>query len=483
MEKKSAMTDEQNELIEQRYTNLEKIKEAGIDPFGERFSDIESIKSVKDNFTLDGKARIAGRIMAKREHGKSAFLDIKDFSGRMQVYLKKDLVGEEAFGVAKVLDIGDIIGVEGKLFKTRTEEDTIQVLSFTVLSKSLLPLPEKWHGLKDVETRFRQRYVDLIVNDEAMEKFKIRIELIKHIREDLNGRGFLEVETPMMHPIPGGAAGKPFKTHHEALDMDLFLRIAPEIYLKKLLVGGFEKVFEINRSFRNEGISVRHNPEFTMMEVYEAYSDCEGMMKLTEELIRSAARDLLGTEKFTYQGKDIDLTTWKRVSFAELMEENFGIKVSDSADTWASKLKKKGIVLEGDKVSKTQILNIVGELVEPEAETHPVFVVDMFKEMSPLAKEKKDTPGIVERFELYMGGMEIANAYSELNDPIDQKKRFQDQAEADPDATVDDDFVRALEYGMPPAGGLGIGIDRLTMILTDSANIREVILFPHMRPE
>ena len=421
--------------------------------------------------------------MARREHGKSAFLDVRDFSGKMQVYGRKDLLGEDAFNMLKSLDIGDIIGVDGELFKTRTGEETLQVTAYKLLSKSLLPLPEKWHGLKDVETRFRQRYVDLIVNEEAREKFKARIEVIKTVRDELNARGFLEVETPMMHPIPGGAAGKPFKTHHEALDMDLYLRIAPEIYLKKLLVGGFEKVYEINRSFRNEGISTRHNPEFTMMEVYEAYSDCEGMMKLTEELVRAAARKVAGSEKITYQGREIDLSVWKKVSFAELMEKNFGIRVDEPADAWVKKLRAKGIEIEGGKVSKTQIINIVGEMVEPVAENHPVFVVDMFKEISPLAKEKKDAPGLVDRFELYIGGMEVANAYSELNDPIDQRKRFEEQVKADPEAMIDEDFLRALEYGMPPAGGLGIGIDRLTMILTDSANIREVILFPHMRPE
>jgi len=474
---------EKNELIEQRYRNLEKLKDAGIDPFMESFQDIEAIKDVKDAYSEGRKSRIAGRVMAKREHGKSIFMDLKDATGKMQLYMKKDNIGEEAFAVAKSLDIGDIVGAAGELFKTRTGEDTVQVSEYKVLAKSLLPLPEKWHGLKDVETRYRQRYVDLIVNDEARAKFRTRINLIKHIREQLDTRGFLEVETPMMHPIPGGAAGKPFKTHHQALDMDLYLRIAPEIYLKKLIVGGFEKVFEINRSFRNEGISVRHNPEFTMMEVYEAYSDCEGMMRLTEDLVRSAAREILGTEKFTYQGREVDLTVWKRVSFAELMEKNFGIKVDDPLETWVKKLKEKGIEIEGGKVSKTQIINIVGELVEPEAETHPVFVVDMFKELSPLAKSKKDAPGLVDRFELYMGGMEIANAYSELNDPIDQRERFERQVEADPDAMMDEDFVRALEYGMPPAGGLGIGMDRLAMIFTDSANIREVILFPHMRPE
>ncbi len=475
--------EERNEIIEQRYKNLEKLKASGIDPFRENFPGSQSIESVKNDYSEGKKVKAAGRIMARREHGKSAFMDIKDFTGKIQLYMKKDGIGEEAFELLSSLDIGDIIGVEGELFKTRTGEDTIKVDTYRVVSKSLLPLPEKWHGLKDVETRYRQRYVDLIVNDSAREKFKVRIALIQHIRTELIKKGFLEVETPMMHPIPGGAAGKPFKTHHEALDMDLFLRIAPEIYLKKLLVGGFEKVFEINRSFRNEGISTRHNPEFTMMEVYQAYSDCEGMMKLTEELVRSSARALLGSEKFTYGGRDVDLTLWKKVSFAELMEKNFGIKSDDPLDEWVSKLKAKGIEIEGDKVSKTQIINIVGELVEPETETHPVFVVDMFKELSPLAKCKKDDPTLVERFELYIGGMEVANAYSELNDPIDQKKRFEEQVEADPEAMMDEDFVRALEYGMPPAGGLGIGMDRLAMIFTDSASIRDVIFFPQLRPE
>jgi lysyl-tRNA synthetase class 2 len=477
------MTEERNELVEQRYKNLEKLKKEGIDPFGESFPDVQSIESVKNDFSEGRKSRIAGRIMARREHGKSAFLDIKDSTGKMQVYLRKDAVGDEAFDRLKSVDIGDIIGLDGELFRTKTGEDTIKVTGYRLLAKSLLTLPEKWHGLKDVETRYRQRYVDLIVNDSAREKFTTRIKLIQNIRERLNKKGFLEVETPMMHPVPGGAAGKPFRTHHEALDIDLYLRIAPEIYLKKLLVGGFEKVFEINRSFRNEGISTRHNPEFTMLEVYEAYSDCKGMMKLTEELIRSAAKTILGTEKFDYQGRKVDLTVWKKVSFAELMENNFGIKIDDPLTSWVSKLKAKGIEIEGDAVSKTQIINIVGELVEPETETHPVFVVDMFKELSPLAKEKKDAPGLVDRFELYIGGIEVANAYSELNDPIDQRSRFEEQVKADPEAMIDNDFIRALEYGMPPAGGLGIGIDRLAMIFTDSASIREVIFFPHMRPE
>jgi lysyl-tRNA synthetase, class II len=475
--------EEVNELIEQRYINLDKMKSQGEDPFRGVFKDPESISSVKEPFEEGRQVRVAGRIMAKRKHGKSVFMDIKDLTGRIQVYLRKDILGDVVFEGLNAVDIGDIAGVNGSLFMTRSGEKTLQVSSFSMLSKALLPLPEKWHGLKDVETRYRQRYVDLIVNDSAKEKFLRRIQLIRNLRETLNGKGFLEVETPMMHPIPGGAAGKPFKTHHAALDMELFLRIAPEIYLKKLLVGGMEKVYEINRSFRNEGISTRHNPEFTMMEVYQAYSDCEGMMALTEEIIRSAARTVLGTEKFTYQGKEMDLTQWKKVSFAELMNTNFGIKAEEPLSEWVDKLKRKGIEIDGKKVSKTQIINIVGELVEPEAGAHPVFVVDMFKEISPLAKEKPSSPGIADRFELYMGGMEIANAYSELNDPIEQEERFRAQIEADPDAMMDEDFLRALRYGMPPAGGLGIGIDRLAMIFTDSASIREVLFFPHMRPE
>ena len=475
--------EEVNDLIEQRHINLDKMKSRGMDPFGGVFKGVSGIASIKEAFEEGKEVRIAGRIMARREHGKSAFMDVKDRTERIQVYFRKDFLGDDAFENLKAVDIGDIIGVDGKLFLTRSGEKTLQVTSFKMMSKSLHPLPEKWHGLKDVETRYRQRYVDLIVNDAAREKFIRRITLIKNIRENLNGKGFLEVETPMMHPIPGGAAGKPFKTHHEALDMDLYLRIAPEIYLKKLLVGGLERVYELNRSFRNEGISTRHNPEFTMMEVYQAYSDCDGMMALTEDIIRSAAREILGTEKFMYQGREIDLTEWKKVSFADLMYSNFGIRAEDPLEDWVAKLKKKGMEIDGKKVSKTQIINIVGELVEPEAGTHPVFVVDMFKELSPLAKEKPSAPGLVDRFELYMGGMEIANAYSELNDPIEQEERFKAQVEADPDAMIDEDFLRALRYGMPPAGGLGIGIDRLAMILTDSASIREVVFFPHMRPE
>jgi lysyl-tRNA synthetase class 2 len=423
--------------------------------------------------------------MACRQHGKSLFYDIKDSSGKIQAYIKTDIIGPERFEFLKNMDIGDFVGIKGETFKTRTGEPTIIVKEFTILSKSLRPLPEKWHGLKDVETRYRQRYVDLVMNDDVKKVFITRSRIVTRIRRFLDGLGFVEVETPMMQEKPGGAAGKPFKTHHEALGMDLYLRIAPELYLKRLLVGGFDKVYEINRNFRNEGISIRHNPEFTMLEVYEAYSDCEGMMRLTEDLIKDLAREVLGTTKLTYQGKEIDLSKWERVSFASLMKEQFGILPSDSKDEWIKKLKKKGIEIEGKDISRTQIINIVGELVEPKALNHPVFVVDIFKEMCPLAKVKADNPLLTDRFELYMGGMEIANAYSELNDPIEQRQRFEEELKAAKNAqrTIDEDFVRALEYGMPPAGGLGIGIDRLVMILTDSPSIRDVILFPQLKAE
>jgi lysyl-tRNA synthetase class 2 len=390
------------------------------------------------------------------------------------------------------IDRGDIVGVEGETFKTRTGEPSVIVKKLTILSKSLRPLPEKWHGLKDVETRYRQRYVDLIVNDEVRQIFVTRSRIVAYIRSFLDGRGFLEVETPMMQSIPGGAAGKPFKTFHEALGIDLFLRIAPELYLKRLLVGGIDKVYEINRNFRNEGISVRHNPEFTMLEVYEAYSDCEGMMRLTEELVTSLAKEVIGGTALEYQGKSIDLSKWERVSFAELMKEKFGIVPSDSRESWLKKLKAKGVEIEGKDISRTQIINIVGELVEPKAGNHPVFVVDMFTEMCPLAKKKKDNPLLSDRFELYMGGMEIANAYSELNDPIEQRARLEEDLHntmnderrtKNERRIIDEDFVTALEYGMPPAGGLGIGIDRLVMILTNSASIRDVVLFPQLKPK
>jgi len=468
-----------SDIEKQKREKLKKIESLGIYPFGERYLIDSSIGKLKDNFRETRQVSIAGRIMARREHGKSVFYDLRDSTGRIQLYAGKAALGDEKFSFLKELDIGDIVGVKGELFKTRTGEDTVKLAEIKILSKSLRPLPEKWHGLKDVETRFRQRYVDLIVNEDVKKIFRIRSAAIRNIREFLDKRDFLEVETPMMHPVPGGAAGKPFKTHHETLHRDLYLRIAPELYLKKLLVGGFEKVYEMNRSFRNEGISTRHNPEFTMLEVYEAYSDCQGMMKLVQEIIRSAAKAVLGKEKIEYQGKMVDLAKkWEVVSFADLMKENFNIKPEDNEKIWVKKLKEKGIKLAKNLVSRTQIINIVGELIEPKAHGSPIFVVDMFRELCPLAKTKRDNPHLTDRFELYIGGIEIANAYSELNDPIEQRKRFKEMG-----GYIDEDFIQALEYGMPPAGGLGVGIDRLIMLLTDSANIREVILFPQLKEE
>jgi len=475
---------ETNEIYTQRVNKLGELKKAGVEPYPRKFSNIFSVKDLLSPFQEGKKVTIAGRITAFREHGKSAFGDVKDQGGRIQFYLHRDTVGEDRFKFFKAnIDIGDICGIEGELFKTRTGEPTVKVSGFHLLSKSLRPLPEKWHGLKDVEIRYRKRYLDLISNEEVKKIFRIRTAIVSKIREFLNGRGYMEVETPMMQPIPGGAAGRPFKTRHEALDMDLYLRIAPELYLKRLLVGGFEKVYEINKSFRNEGISTRHNPEFTMLEVYTAYADYEGVMDLTEELIRFVAREVLGSEKFTYQSRSIDLTKWERVSFADLMEKNFGIKANEDEKVWISKLKAKGVKIEGKGLSRTQLLNVIADLIEPRTNTHPVFVTDMFTELCPLAKTKKEDPLISERFELFMGGLELANAYSELNDPLEQRNRLKadQQVEGAKKGTIDEDFLEALEYGMPPAGGLGVGVDRLVMLLTDSPSIRDVILFPQLR--
>lgn len=476
---------EENELIRQRKAKLDAINNKGIYAYGGRFDTTATIKKITDNFTEGQSVTLAGRLMACREHGKAKFYDLKDSTGKIQLYVKADIVGDAGFELSNNLDIGDFVGVKGETFKTRTGEPSLKTTELVILSKSLRPLPEKWHGLKDVETRYRQRYVDLAMNDDVRKVFVARSRVVSHIRSFLDSKGFLEVETPMMQSIPGGAAGKPFKTHHEALSIDLYLRIAPELFLKRLLVGGLDKVYEVNRNFRNEGISTRHNPEFTMLEVYEAYSDCAGMMKLTEELITSLAQSILGKTSFEYQGKTIDLSKWEKISFADLMKEQFGISPDESQEEWIKKLKDKGIEIEGKELSRTQIINIVGELIEPKAHNHPVFVVDIFKEMCPLAKCRRDNPLLTDRFELYMGGMEVANAYSELNDPIEQAKRFEADLEGvkDKKNKIDYDFVRALEYGMPPAGGLGIGIDRLVMVLTNSPSIRDVILFPQLKPE
>lgn len=490
--------DEINELIEQRFKKLDDLRAAGIDPYNGRFSPDSKTADIKSKYEAVKKDEleanhteafsIAGRIVAMRDFGKASFAHIQDATGKLQLYFRKDLLNER-YALIKKLDIGDLIGVSGRLFRTRTEELTIEVSDFTLLSKSLRPLPEKWHGLKDIEIRYRQRYVDLIVNPQVKEIFAKRSAIIKAIRDFLESREYIEVETPMMHQIPGGAAAKPFKTHHNALDIDLYLRIAPELYLKRLLVGGYERVFEINKNFRNEGISTRHNPEFTMLEFYTAYKDYNFLMDFTEELFSYIANKALGTLKIPYGDIVIDLTPpWPRIPMLEALKQkgmpDDVITDHEKAREWA--LSKKIALDKG--ASHTKILDeIFKELVEPEL-IQPTFITDYPVELSPLAKRKTDNPELVERFELFIAAREIANAFSELNDPIDQKKRFLSQVEAkkkgDEEAHwMDEDFVRALEYGMPPAAGEGIGIDRLVMLLTDSPSIRDVILFPQLKPE
>lgn len=464
----------ETELIFERKKKLQAIQAMGIDPFGGRFDKKAALKQLVDGYQEHQKTQTAGRLTAIRSMGKSVFADLKDETGKIQLFFKRPEMNEEQAKLFDLLDIGDILGVSGYLFKTKMGEISIHVEKFEILAKSLKPLPEKWHGLKDVELRYRQRYLDLIANDATKEIFIKRSKIVQSIRRTLDDKGYLEVETPMMHPIPGGAAGKPFKTHHEALNIDLFLRVAPELYLKRLLVGGFDKVYEINKSFRNEGISTRHNPEFTMLEVYTAYHDVNDVMALCEELIKNAATQV-GAE----------LPKFERVSFAKLMKDGFGISPDDDVETWVKKLAAKGHPIKGT-VSRTQIINIVAELLDEQIKNSgPVFVTDYFAELSPLARNNAKNPLLSDRFELYIGGIEIANGYSEQNDPIQQRLRFEEEAaegKQDKTKAVDEDYLDALEHGMPPAGGLGIGVDRLTMILTGQPSIREVILFPQMRP-
>lgn len=481
----------ENELIKERLKKLEAIRALGVDPYGGKFPKEATVAALTGAFEDKKRARTAGRLSAMRLMGKTTFADLKDETGRLQLFIKEEHLGPDGQKLFERLDIGDIIGVEGELFKTKTGEISIRVDKLTLLSKSLRPMPEKWHGLKDVEIRYRQRYLDLISNDEVKDIFKKRSSIIRSIRKILDEKDYLEVETPMMHPIPGGAAGKPFKTHHEALGTDLYLRVAPELYLKKLLVGGFDKVYEVNKSFRNEGISTRHNPEFTMLEVYTAYQDVNDVMDLTEELIQKTAREVFGTLTLEKEGSVIDLSRFERVSFAELMKNSYGITPEDEAKAWVEKLKAKGVKVEGKDLSRTQIINIVAELLEPgksdSQKQHPVFVTDYFTELCPLAKKNPKNPAISERFELYIRGMEVANGYSELNDPLEQRERLtaelKEKGKESTYQTLDEDFLTALEHGMPPAGGLGIGVDRLVMVLTGQPSIREVILFPQMKAQ
>lgn len=489
--------EEINELIEQRLKKLEDLRKIGIEPFDGVFDAQNHAKELFDNYaSLDKESlesnsiycSLAGRIISLRDFGKAAFAHIQDVTGKIQIYFKKDILGEK-FTLLKKLDIGDIIGLKGKLFRTRTNELTVEVDDFVFLAKSLRPLPEKWHGLRDIETRYRQRYVDLIVNPEVKETFIRKSAIIKAIRDFLESRNFIEVETPMMHPIPGGAAAKPFKTHHNALGIDLYLRIAPELYLKRLLVGGFERVYELNRNFRNEGISTKHNPEFTMLEFYIAYKDYQFLMSFTEELITYVCERILGTLKVPYGDFIIDFTPpWPRIKMLDaLLLKGVPLDVLNDLERASSWARANNIeIKKGNSLAKI-LDEIFKEKVEPEL-IQPTFIIDYPVELSPLAKRKDNNPNLTERFELFIASREIANAFSELNDPIEQSQRFLEQMKAkekgDEEAHyMDEDFVRALEYGMPPAAGEGIGIDRLVMLLTNSHSIRDVILFPQLKPE
>ena len=472
------------DLEQTRIEKLNKLREKGVDPYGACYNNATPLKEVVDGYSEEDegkKVKCAGRIMTMRRQGKASFLHLKDWSGKLQVYVKMNTVGEEKYEIFRLLDLGDIIGVEGGLVKTRTGEITVFADDITVLSKALLPPPEKWHGLKDVEIRYRQRYIDLSSNDDVMDLFLKRSSIIKSIRNFLDNRKFVEVETPMMQAIPGGAVARPFITHHNSLDMELFLRIAPELYLKRLLVGGMERVYEINRNFRNEGLSTRHNPEFTMMELYQAYSDYNGMMELTETLISGLAHDLYGTFEIPYGERTIDLSPpWQRSTFSELLSKYASVDLDDEEGLKA-KGKELGMDVKG--VHKDIIAeHIFGELVEKEL-WNPTFVIDYPVSICPLTKACEDNPNLAQRFEMYIATMELANSYSELNEPLEQSKRFHEQAADDTEGKIDEDFLKALKYGMPPAGGLGIGIDRLVMILTNSASIRDVILFPLLRQQ
>lgn len=488
-----------NDLISQRIKKLEELRSIGINPYGNSFRVNDSSGAITDKFgslsaeELAAKQHhctLAGRIIALRSFGKAAFAHIQDNDGRIQIYIKKDIVSEDAYSVFKKVDIGDFIGIDGILFRTKTGELTIEVEKFSILSKSIRPLPEKWHGLTDIEARYRQRYVDLIVNSDVKNVFKTRSRIIKEIRDYLDSHGFLEVETPMMQPIPGGATARPFKTHHNALGIDLYLRIAPELYLKRLIIGGFERVYEINRNFRNEGLSIKHNPEFTMLEFYMTYSDYNDLMILTEEMITTLSNKITGGMKISAWGHEIDLTPpWDRLTLRDsvIKYTNIDKKVLEDRNLAIEWARREEIPVKGDE----SLARIILEIFEKKVEEHlikPTFIIDYPTEISPLARRKNDDPDITERFELYIAGIEVANAFSELTDPEDQRQRFlaqeKERAVGDEEAhKMDEDFIRALEYGMPPTAGEGIGIDRVVMLFTGQRSIRDVILFPHMRPE
>lgn len=481
-----------SELLKIRREKLKELQENGDDPFQKtNYSVTAHALDVVEQFdSLEGKeVSLAGRLMSKRGMGKASFCDLQDQTGRVQCYVKLDEVGEESYAGFKKWDIGDLFGVTGEVFKTHRGEISIKAKSLTLLSKSLRPLPEKWHGLKDTDMRYRQRYLDLIVNPEVRDTFVKRSRILTEIRHFLDGRDFLEVETPVLHTQAGGAAARPFETHHNALDLDMFMRIALELHLKRLIVGGFERVYEIGRVFRNEGTDTKHNPEFTLLELYQAYTDIEGMMEITEEMIRTVAQKVLGKAKISYGGVDIDLgAPFKRIRMADAVKEYSGVDFAEIKDIEAARKVADEHHVEYEQRHKVgDILNLFfDEYVEGNL-VQPTFITDYPVEISPLAKRKPGEENLVERFELFIVGREHANAFSELNDPIDQRKRFEQQMElrkqGDEEACeIDEDFLAALEYGMPPTGGMGIGIDRLVMLLTGQESIRDVLLFPTMKP-
>jgi len=491
--------EELNDLLRQRRAKIDSYRESGINPFANDFSVSHSSAQIAELHVDDDaealqesqvEYAVAGRIMARRDFGKAAFLQVQDGSGRLQVYVAKNQIGDESFELFRKLDIGDIVGVSGSPFRTKTDELSLRAAEVRLLTKSLLPLPEKWHGLTDVETRYRQRYLDLVVNPDVRELFRKRSQIVSLIRNFMVDRDYLEVETPMMHPVAGGATAKPFTTHHNTLKMDLFLRIAPELYLKRLVVGGYDRVFEINRNFRNEGISIQHNPEFTMMEFYQAYANYHDLMDFTEELICHVAKEVCGSYVIPYGGKDVDLTPpWDRLTLKEAIVKYGQVEMSILADRDQSfdYAKKLGLDLEKNIGHGKLLAEIFDEVVEPKL-WQPTFITEYPTEISPLSRKNDTNPEVVDRFELFIVGRELANAFSELNDPLEQKDRFlkqlDEKAAGDEEAhAMDEDYIRALEYGLPPTAGEGIGIDRLVMLLTDSASIRDVILFPQLRPE
>ena len=491
------MTSRLDRITEQRLEKLKRLREQGIAPYPHRYHRSHTTKQVVEMLERaeaspdDAELKdvnIAGRVMAKRKMGKITFFDLRDDSGKIQLFCHRDQMNEADRNLLKELDIGDIIGASGKPFRTKTNEPTIEVKSLTLLAKSLQPLPEKWHGLSDVDTRFRQRYLDLIANNEVKDAFKMRSQVIREIRLFLDGRGFMEVETPILQPAAGGALATPFVTHHEALDRDLYLRIALELHLKRLIIGGFDKVYELGRTFRNEGLSTRHNPEFTMMESYEAYADYNDVMNMLEEMVSGICREVMSTDEVKYGDNIISFKTpWPRLELRQALIDHAGIDFEEFPDADSLRAKMRDMGLEADPVKDRGRLidQLLSDFVEPKL-IQPSFLIDYPIDMSPLAKTKPDNERLVERFEAFAGGMEIANAFTELNDPLEQRKRFTEQlkgriGEDSEQWTIDEDFLLAMEYGMPPTGGLGVGIDRLVMLLTGQHSIREVIFFPQLK--